>query len=91
MGGGTHRASPGARLTQTPQLSPIRLPSAHSRPNRKVDTMAADERSSDAARRARDRARSRRVEQTFAIQMWVLGFITGGGFATLAWAIARAS
>ena len=53
--------------------------------------MAADERSSDAARRARDRARSRRAEQTFAIQMWVLGFITGGGFATLAWAIARAS
>ncbi len=52
--------------------------------------MAADERSSDAARRARDRARSRRVEQTFAIQMWLLGFVTGGGFATLAWAIVRA-
>ena len=48
---------------------------------------AYDERPSDAERRSREH--DRRVEQTFAIQMWVIGFITSGGFATFAWAIIR--
>ena len=48
---------------------------------------AYDERPSDADRRSREL--DRRIERNITIQAWVLGFITGGGFATLAWAIIR--
>ena len=48
---------------------------------------AYDERFSDADRRSREH--DRRVEQTFAIQMWLIGFFTGGSFTMLAWLISR--
>ena len=48
---------------------------------------AYDERPSDADRRSREH--DRRVERIFTIQVWLLGFITGGIWTTLAWAIIR--